>query len=240
MASSSTRPRWLLVVAAPAEAKSVLRGLRMDPEAYPAEWQTLRGPDLIDVVICGIGKANAAAATARALSLSLGSFGAVLSVGVAGALPGSGLELRDVVAASASVYADEGLLTPERFMDCGAMGFPMGPFEGSSIPTDSDILSVIQPLARVTGPIATVSTCSGVDSLAQQVRARTGAVAECMEGAAVAHIALRLGVASGELRVISNTTGDRAGQRWDLNGALAELEMVIGRLAVRLQAREPR
>jgi nucleoside phosphorylase len=70
--------------------------------------------------------------------------------------------------------------------------------------------------------------------MAHQVRGRTGAIAECMEGAAVAHVGVRLGIATGELRVISNTTGDRSGQRWDLKGALSALEKVIGRLAASL------
>jgi futalosine hydrolase len=51
-----------------------------------------------------------------------------------------------------------------------------------------------------------------------------------MEGAAIAHIATRLGIPCGELRVVSNTCGDRQRQRWDLAGALAKLEAVIGRL----------
>lgn len=116
-------------------------------------------------------------------------------------------------------------------MDCCEMGFPMGPFRGSAIPASPAVLEVLKPLVDAVGPVATVSTCSGVGSLAEQVRARTGAVAECMEGAAVAHVGARLGVPTGELRVISNTTGDRPGQRWDLKGALAGLEAVIGRLA---------
>jgi futalosine hydrolase len=225
-------PRWLLVVAAPAEARALMRGLKMDPQAADRSWEVLRGPGRLDVVVCGIGKTNAAAATARALSGS--EHGFVVSVGVAGALPGTGLALGDVVAGSVSIYADEGLQTPERFVDCCQMGFPMGPFEGSAIPASSEVLAFLSPLAKTTGPIATVSTCSGVDALAMVVRARTGAIAECMEGAAVAHVGVRLGVATGELRVISNTTGDRPGQRWDLKGALAALEQVIGRFAASL------
>jgi futalosine hydrolase len=225
-------PRWLLVVAAPAEARAVLRGLKMDPGTADRTWEVLRGPGPLDVVVCGIGKTNAAAATARALSGS--EYGVVVSVGVAGALPGSGLDLGDTVAGSSCVYGDEGLQTPEKFMDCCAMGFPMGPFEGSAIPASPEVLAILSPLANASGPIATVSTCSGVDAMAHQVRGRTGAIAECMEGAAVAHVGVRLGIATGELRVISNTTGDRSGQRWDLKGALAVLEQVIGRLVASL------
>ena len=41
-----------------------------------------------------------------------------------------------------------------------------------------------------------------------------------MEGAAVVHAARRLHLPAIELRTISNTTGDRDRQHWDLPGAL--------------------
>jgi futalosine hydrolase len=63
------------------------------------------------------------------------------------------------------------------------------------------------------------------------VKARTGAVAEAMEGAAVGLVAHRLGIPFGEVRIISNTTGDRNLQRWDMKRALASLSEVIGLLA---------
>jgi hypothetical protein len=44
-------------------------------------------------------------------------------------------------------------------------------------------------------------------------------------------VCARLGIRAGELRVISNTTGRRLGQVWDLPGALAVLEGVIGRVS---------
>jgi nucleoside phosphorylase len=66
--------------------------------------------------------------------------------------------------------------------------------------------------------------------LAHEIRVRTGALAEAMEGAAVGMVAARLGVAFAEVRVISNNTGDRGGQAWDLPGALAGLTRLIGRL----------
>jgi nucleoside phosphorylase len=85
----------------------------------------------------------------------------------------------------------------------------------------------------VVGRIATVSTCAGTDARAATVARRTGAVAEAMEGAAVAQVASRLGVTFAEVRVISNTTGDRANQRWDMRGALGGLSRVAGVLVDR-------
>jgi futalosine hydrolase len=199
------------------------------------DWQARALWPVCDLVCCGIGKTNAAGATATALGVH--DYRAVISVGIAGSLPGSGLALGDAVAGTASVYADEGLESPTGFLDCHAMGFPLGPFSGSSIPADPGLMKVLRPVAGRAGPIATVSTCSGTHSRANAVQARTGALAEAMEGAAVAHVASRLGaarsqgpIAVGEVRVISNTTGDRGSQKWELKRALERLGEVLGRL----------
>ena len=68
-----------------------------------------------------------------------------------------------------------------------------------------------------------MATCSGTDAAARSVAERTRAVAEAMEGAAVVHAARRLRVPAIELRAISNTTGERDGQQWDLPAALDAL-----------------
>ena len=44
-----------------------------------------------------------------------------------------------------------------------------------------------------------------------------------MEGAAVVHAARRLDVPAIEVRAISNTTGDRDRQQWDIAAALTAL-----------------
>ena len=90
------------------------------------------------------------------------------------------------------------------------------------VPVDPDLLERLGERFTI-GPIATVATCSGTDAAAAEVARRTGAVAEAMEGAAVVHAARRLRTRAIELRVISNTTGDRPAQRWDLTGALSAL-----------------
>ncbi|HCT45637.1 MAG TPA: hypothetical protein DF699_10535 [Phycisphaerales bacterium] len=92
---------------------------------------------------------------------------------------------------------------------------------------------MLEPFCTRTGPIATVSWCSGSDACAQGVVERTGAICEAMEGAAVALAARRIdpGIATAELRVISNTTGDRSSQRWALDDSLRSLRAVLGRIA---------
>ena len=194
--------------------------------SVPAETEAIGSHDGMTVVTGGIGRTNAAASTTESI-LRHGPFAAVINAGVAGVLPGGKLALGDTLVASACVYAEEGLLTPAGFVDMAAMGFSLGDFEGNTVPVDDRLLSRLAGLFR-TGPIATVATCSGTDAAAESVARRTGAVAEAMEGAAVVHAARRLGVPAIELRVISNTTGDREDQEWDLAGALVVLGRSVG------------
>src|ERR1051325_1214468 len=101
----------LLAVAADSEVKAVLTGLKSD--AQPQPWTLTQATDHIDLITPGVGKANAAGAVARVLDPE--RHAAVLSVGIAGSY--GTLLLRQVVAASASVYADEGVRTPDQFLD---------------------------------------------------------------------------------------------------------------------------
>lgn len=87
-------------------------------------------------------------------------------------------------------------------------------------------------------PIATISTCSGTDDLARQIGERTEAGAEAMEGAAIRQICDRMSarrqrvelpdshIAFAELRVVSNTTGDRDKQIWNMPLALERLREI--------------
>jgi futalosine hydrolase len=182
----------------------------------------------VHVVVAGIGRTNAAAATAEALAEARAAgtpFTAVISTGIAGALPGSNLALGTVIVADACIYAEEGIALPEGQGDMRVLGFPLGDFAGNRVPVDGALLMAFRAL----GPaceIATVATCSGTDAAALSVRTRTGAMAEAMEGAAVVHAARRVGVPAIEIRSISNTTGDRAAQRWDIAAAFAALQGV--------------
>jgi len=179
----------------------------------------------VEVVVAGIGRTNAAAATAQAIAIASASgrpFAAVVSAGIAGALPGSNLSPGTLVVADACVYAEEGIELPGGFGDMRALGFPLGDFEGNRVPVDGSLLRTFRALGPVDA-IATVATCSGTDAAAERVRLRTAAIAEAMEGAAVVHASRRAGVPAIEIRAISNTTGDRSAQRWDIPRAFAAL-----------------
>ena len=190
--------------------------------SVPAETEAVGSGEGVTVVTAGIGRTNAAATVTEAIVRGGGAYDAVLDAGVAGSLPDAALALGEAVVATACVYAEEGLVTPAGWLDMTGLGFGLGDFEGNAVPVDAGLLGRLEPRFRC-GPVATVATCSGTDAAAREVVRRTGAIAEAMEGAAVVHAARRLGVPAIELRVISNTTGDRDRQQWDLRGALESL-----------------
>ncbi|MDY7109433.1 MAG: futalosine hydrolase [Planctomycetota bacterium] len=199
--------------------------------AVDRETRAIEGGKDALVIAGGVGRTNAAASTTHAI-LRAGPFDAVISAGLAGALPGSGLNVGDTIVASSCIYAEEGLLTPTGFADLASIGLSLGDFDGNAVPVDDALLDVLSASFRI-GPVATVATCSGTDDAAATIARRTDALAEAMEGAAVVHAARRLDVPAIELRAISNLTGDRSAQQWDFPAALQALGEAAGR-AIRL------
>jgi futalosine hydrolase len=207
--------------------KRILVIVAVEAERTALGARCLAAPE-VHVVVAGIGRTNAAAATAEALTEARAAgapFTAVISTGIAGALPGSNLAIGTVIVADACIYAEEGIALPEGQGDMRVLGFPLGDFEGNRVPVDGALLLAFGALGPACA-IATVATCSGTDVAALAVRTRTGAMAEAMEGAAVVHAARRAGVPAIEIRSISNTTGDRSAQRWDIVAAFTALQRV--------------
>ncbi len=194
----------------------------------------------LPVVVSGIGRVNAAIATTLALAGRGRSAPSplVLSVGIAGSLPdaegNAGIPIGSTVVGTAAACVEEGIMTPEGFQSVSAMGFPLGAFiEDDAIPADPEGLARVASRlpAAVHGPIATVATCSGTDEAAVEIVRRCRGVAEAMEGAGVLHAARLLGAAAVEVRVVSNTTGDRGRQVWRLDEAFEVLAGVAHSLA---------
>lgn len=224
--------RILLVVAAVREARAVLGSLA--PAGGPGGGAVVLPPEewgvvslgRLDVVRSGVGKSNAAGATAKFLDPARHRL--VMNVGIGGALPDSGLSVLDAVIADECVFADEGVRTPDRFLSLSDVGFPCMAGRRDSVASDASVARELGLSAMRAGAIATVSVCSGTDELAAEVRARTGAIAEGMEGAACGLVAARTGVRFAELRVISNRTGRRDQQGWNLDGAFKRLGEILG------------
>jgi futalosine hydrolase len=186
----------------------------------------------------GVGKANAAACAMLLLETLRPE--AVICFGSAGAYPGSGLKLGDLLLASEEVYGDEGAMTPDGFLDMQTLGLPLVERAGEKwfnrYPADPERLAHAQRLlARdlggqrrvAVGPLVTVSCCSGTTAGGTLLAERTGGVGENMEGAAVAQLCARLGTPWLEMRGISNQVEDRDPARWDLAAAATVAQQAV-------------
>jgi len=221
----------LIACAVHAEAKAVAKGLGYGGALPDEFWRAFLVREDVRLVVTGVGKANAAGAVAHALAHE--STIAVWNLGVAGTLDADKLGIGQAVLGSSSVFADEGVSTPAGFTPMSGLGFPIcagvdDPVtsRGESLPITATVLDSITTCAHANGIIATVSTGSGTDARTADVRQRTGAIAEAMEGAAIALTCARLDVPFLELRAISNTTGNRDAQTWNLHAALETLETI--------------
>lgn len=217
---------------------TILVVVATEAERPPADLCADSAAPRCEVLVCGVGKTGAAAATAA--RLAQGGVSAVVSFGIAGAYPAGGLGIGDVVVATEVAVLDEGLETGESFLPFSSpIGRPGMPVPAAMwAASDADLLDRLlsgpQPSFRVeAGRIATVSVCAGTSRLAEE-RGRSGAVAEGMEGAAAAWAARACGVPFVEIRGISNPCGPRGadgqGAPFDLRTAATNAAVVLRRL----------
>ena len=194
-------------------------------------------------LVLGVGKVAAATSLyAHLLALETRHpVRGVLLYGVAGAVPERHRRSPPPVApgqlcvVGSDVLADEGVLTPDGFVDFGAPASGLGHgqrlVDTGPFPANPRMSSEVA--ARLSVPIvrgATVSTCSGVDALSRQLHERTHADIETMEGAAVAAVCRRRELPYVHVRAISNWTGDRERGAWNLGAAIDALRVALPRL----------
>ena len=237
--------KLVLAVAAPVEIVEVLAvfGVSGSPQnRIPEMWTRTKVADAVqlgttrysgvDLIHTGVSKSNAAGAVANLANPK--TDGLILSVGAAGALPDQSgvfaLRPRDTVVAQRCIFADEGIVTSSGYQDLTEMGFPIDAICKSAFACDSRAIAAFADAGAKRGDIATVSICSGTDEIASEIARRSSAIAETMEGAAVALVCKRLGIPFCEVRAISNYTGERSKQQWDIRGALAALRELLGRV----------
>ena len=169
----------------------------------------------------GVGPVNAAHAVTLALTRSRPS--AIIVCGIGGAYPGSGLAIGDVACAESECYGDLGATSPDGFLDMQAIGFPI--VDGPPALYNMLPLQLFPAPTRVR--FVTMSSCTGIESAARSIEARTGGAVENMEGAAVAHVAAIHGVPVGELRGISNMVTDRDTKAWRVKDAAVAAQEVL-------------
>jgi futalosine hydrolase len=193
-----------------------------------------------ELVVTGVGKIN----TACEAALAMRSLAPALSmqVGCAGAYPRAGLSLGDVVIADHEILGDEGVEASKGFLDLAEIGFAVAMDGGrpiyNEIPTRrprfeswKDLLAQAAGRYAIrSGPLVTLSTGSGTQRRALEIQARWSPLAESMEGAAAALVALRHGCPFFEVRGISNQAGERDRSAWDVKTACEHAAEVAVRL----------
>lgn len=189
------------------------------------------------VVVCagGIGKVNAAAATAVLIDRYQPHI--VINTGCIGAYMGSGLSIGNLVVASEEVLADDGVVVADGWKDLRSMNLPSVDQRGlgcyNLLPLSRHASEKAMQLADhhgvllIRGRFATVSTCSGTRERGEELARRWNAVAESMEGAAVAQVCLRCGVDCLEIRGISNMVEERDLKNWDIPRAVEAAQRFV-------------
>lgn len=176
----------------------------------------------LPVLITGVGAVNAACSLTRFLERE--GARAVISCGIGGAYPASGIALASAVWAESECYGDLGAGSASGFLDMQALGFPV--IAGPEPVYNRLPISIVPP--GKTAPFVTVNTCTGDDVTAREIGARTGGGVESMEGAAIAHVAALYGLPVGEVRGISNPVGNRNRSAWRVrDAALAAQEELL-------------
>ena len=168
---------------------------------------TERELDGRDGLVCGIGPVEASAATARALAL--GSYGAVLHVGVAG---GRGLPPGSFVIGSEAVYCDLAAAIP--VVD--------------RVPADPRLVDAARR-ALPDAQVLPIGTSAAVGRVADAF------AVEAMEGFGVLRAAALAGVPAVEVRAISNEIGEPDRRRWRIAEAIETLSIAVPGLLARIE-----
>lgn len=216
----------LLIIAATRLETSLLRkqikfSKTSEPELFSGEIS--EGRQLI-LLHTGIGPTSTAINLTRFLERETPR--AILMIGCGGSYPHSGLKIGDLALATEEIFGDLGVMTDQKFLPLDEMDIPITPPPVQRVQLNSPLQKPSAELLRTSiertpiqltcGPFVTVSTCSGQPQLSRDLESRTGGICENMEGAAAAQVCALYQVPFLELRGISNPTGTRDPEKWDL------------------------
>ncbi len=180
---------------------------------------TLEGQTIL-LSHAGIGQVNMTMQLTRILSKHTPI--AALLCGCGGAYPDSGLQVGDLALAETEIFGDLGVATADKFIPLDRLNLPqhppLAPVIRQSIPLDSDLLNWSREILpdAASGPFVSVNSCSGYPDMSAALQQRTNGICENMEGAAAAQVCAEFKIPLLELRGISNPTGTRDPQQWDI------------------------
>lgn len=178
--------------------------------------------------LCGFGPVAAAARAASLIARHQPE--RVILAGIAGTFDSTGLPVGTAAVFPSVVMHGIGVGVAPGFVSAAALGFQHWPTDGRG-PENSDELTVDAPVPPAAGQLLTCCTGSTSPEDARQRLAQyPGAVAEDMEGFAVALACRLAGVPLAIVRGISNEVGDREFARWQIPTALDAAWIVVSDL----------
>ena len=186
-----------------------------------------RGGHAVTLGVTGVGVAAACTTLGAFCGMAQPDF--MVMVGSAGSLPGSGLRTGDMVVAETEILAELGVVAGPGVGDTHDMKLP-GVMQ--EIHMDQEASSLLLGHANVVGKAVygRMLTVVGVSANGNQARDRARkfqALAENMEGYALALAEHRFGCRTAEIRGISNGAGDRDKSRWDFEKAMVPPQKVL-------------
>ncbi len=186
-------------------------------------------PGLALVHVCGFGPVASAARTAELLARLRPAH--VVLVGIAGTFDEARLPVGSALAFDSVAIEGIGAGEGERLVGPAALGFPQWPGGEVGEPARVDDSILLAGRSRTTdagtsgGPVAQLLTTCAASASPDQARLRRArhpqALAEDMEGYAVALACALANVPVSIVRGASNVVGDRDPSRWRIPAALA-------------------
>jgi futalosine hydrolase len=199
-------------------------------EVFPGGTEIYRAgleKDPVLMAVIGVGIASSALAIGSVFSLEHPQ--RAIMVGSAGSLPGSDLELGDMVISETEIFSELGVVLEKGCAEAASLRLPALVQEIPMDPGLSDALLRAGGLHRraLKGRALTVAGASADEETASR-RARVfTALSENMEGYALALAGRRFGIPVAEIRGISNRAGDRDKRRWDMEGAVKGPQLAV-------------
>ena len=185
------------------------------------------GDHVVNLGVTGVGVASTCTTLGALCGMVQPDF--MVMVGSAGSLPESGLGTGDMVVAETEILAELGVVVGPGIGDTHGMKLP-GVMQ--EIHMDQEVSSLLLGHANVVGKAVygRSLTVVGVSADGNQARERARqfqALAENMEGYALALAGHRFGCRTAEIRGISNGAGDRDKSRWNFEKAMVPPQKVL-------------
>ena len=170
----------------------------------------------VEIAAVGVGPVEAALATARALGAA--PYELVVNAGIGGGFGGRAA-VGDAIVVSGESYVEIGR------EDGGQLTLPDGLKLVDTVAADAALLELVGasrlPAGLRIGTGVTSATITTSAARAELLARRYGPAVESMEGFAVLRAAVAFGVATLEVRGISNIVGDRTTSQWDFRAGSA-------------------